>query len=141
MLLSVVAIVEAMRTGIGSVNMPGAGFFMFGAGICLFGFSVLLLIHNNRTSGHSSDSRRGDSPKGRTLNVILVLSACVTYAFLLEPLGFLPSTLLLMFFLFWGIQPQPWWVIFLGCIGSSSLSYIIFHVFLKVQLPIGFLGI
>ena len=66
---------------------------------------------------------------------------CIAYTLLLEFLGYLPSTLLLMVFLFWGIYPHPWWVIITGGVGSAILSYLLFHVLLKIDLPIGFLGI
>lgn len=73
--------------------------------------------------------------------VVLTLVFIFVYGLLLEPLGFLLTTFLMMGFLLRLIEPQRWRTVIAGAVLSALGSYLIFQVWLEVELPKGFLGI
>jgi len=69
--------------------------------------------------------------------MILTIIALLAYAVGMEYLGFLISTFLFIAFLLKFIEPQRWSVVLLGSILTSGISYGVFELILKVQLPRG----
>ena len=61
------------------------------------------------------------------------------YTYFFETIGFIISSLLLMLFLFKGIEPQKWSAAILSTILTSIVTYTIFVLWLKCQLPRGIL--
>jgi putative tricarboxylic transport membrane protein len=72
---------------------------------------------------------------------LLVLAALFLYVFLLEILGYMISTFLLMLFLFRAIKAQSWVVLIAGSVFTSLSTYFLFKFWLQVQFPVGILGI
>jgi len=70
----------------------------------------------------------------------LVLAVLLAYTAFLEVLGFLLATFLLLLFLFRGIEPQRWVVSIGGSALTSFITYALFELWLKTQLPKGFIG-
>jgi uncharacterized protein (DUF58 family) len=56
-------------------------------------------------------------------------------------LGFPLSTLILLLLLLKGFEPQRWRVVIPLAIGLTVLTYFLFSVLLKCELPKGLLGI
>ena len=79
--------------------------------------------------------------RDRWKNLAGVLVSLFIYAGILDFLGFVLSTFLLLVFLFrFGITPQRWiWAIGGGAIASLS-CYAVFELWLRTQLPKGILG-
>ncbi len=69
-----------------------------------------------------------------------VVAALLIYAALLEKVGFLIWTTLLLIYLFRAIEPQKWKLAIGLAILASLLSYLVFDRLLEGQLPRGFLG-
>jgi len=125
--------------GLGSLSDPGPGFLPFWSGVFLGGLSIVLYVQS--ALKRQQEGKASWLPKEQWLNLVLVLAAMFVYAMLIEEAGFLVSTVLLMFFLFkvMGGMRLSWAAV--GSILFSVMSYIIFYLWLKVQLPKGFLGI
>jgi putative tricarboxylic transport membrane protein len=130
---------ESLRIGIGSLRKPGTGFFSFLGGVVLLGFALVLLLTNILRSQPDREEKSTQSFRWR--NVVLVAVAILAYGLVLEYLGYLLSTLILMIFLFRAIESQPWWIVISASVCSSGFSYLLFQVWLKVDLPRGMLGI
>ena len=77
------------------------------------------------------------SGEGRWSSVMMTVGSLLGYAFLVEPLGFFISTLLLLLFLFRFIGNLKWWVVFTGMVLVTLMTHVLFKVALKVQLPGG----
>jgi hypothetical protein len=129
---------RARNLDVGRIVQPGPGFFPFWLGVSLILLSLALIIRGFR-------AKAGTSPVAQSLwkgilwkKVILTLGALLIYAFLLESLGYVLATFLLMFFLFRAIEPQRWPVVILGSIVTSLVTYVVFRLWLQVQLPMGF---
>ena len=127
---------EAQKLGIGTPRTPAPGFFPVILGGALGLLSVILLY----TAFFRKETEVPVSGLWQGLlwhKTLLILASLTAYTFLVEPLGYLVTTLLLMTFLFRGIEPQKWWVALTGAILSSAVTYILFRILLQVQLPRG----
>ncbi len=138
MSLAIFICVESYRLPIGSWRDPGAGLFPLLSGIFLGFLSGLTFI---RAFLHKKkEFRETWYSKDKWKSLILVLMVLFGYALFLEILGFLLSTFLLLVFLFRGIEPQRWIVSIGGSAVASFLSYAVFELWLKTQLPKGIFG-
>ena len=58
---------------------------------------------------------------------------------LLEPVGFLPLTVVLLILLFKTVEPQSWTTAILGAIVTTLVVYVVFGIGLGTQFPPGLL--
>ena len=72
--------------------------------------------------------------------MLMVMGALVLYTLLFQVLGFLLDTFWLIAFLLRVMQPMNWKKVMAGAVLASGAAYLIFQVWLKAQLPAGFLG-
>jgi len=125
----------------GNIHNPGPGFFPLWLGIILGALSIGLILQ----AGRQEEGGRalGDIPaeKIRWQKVLFVLISLVLYGCLMNILGFLIVTFLLMAFLLRFIEPQPWKSVIGWTLVGSLGSYLVFEVWMKLRLPRGFLGI
>jgi putative tricarboxylic transport membrane protein len=78
--------------------------------------------------------------QGRWKKLVLILAILLSYAFILENLGYVFSTFLLLFFLLRFVEAQRWLVTVAGSLLVSLVSYGVFDKWLKMQLPKGIWG-
>ncbi len=125
---------------LGSMHDPGSGFILFWIGIAMMALSVavVVLALAKRPGGPPEVSPWADVSWGR---VIAVLVALVAYGWLLERLGFVLTTTIVMVFLFKAVEPQRWWIAAAGAVASAVVGYVVFKVWLGAQLPAGAFGI
>jgi putative tricarboxylic transport membrane protein len=125
--------------GIGGIRSPGTGFlpFLTGVAICVLASTVFITGTRSRRRGV-----KWINPFAKVMwsKPLTALAALLVYAFILNPVGFIPSTALLVGFLLRVIQPQSWLVVLLGAILTSLVTYLVFQVWLGTQLPAGLLG-
>ena len=125
---------------VGTANEPGPGLLPLIAGIVI---SLLALVIVAK-SFFAKTCREMDLIKcwktSRGLKLLYTIGALLIYAVMLDHVGFLFMTLLLLLFLFRKIEPQTWkWAIGLSILASVG-SYLLFDRFLQAQLPRGFWG-
>jgi putative tricarboxylic transport membrane protein len=138
--LSVSICIESFRlpVGIGTWRYPGPGFFPLGAGIIMGCLCLGLYLKAARTpAGKLEESWY---VKTRWKKLVLILVILLGYAFVLEKLGYVLSTFLLLFLLFRFIEAQGWLVSIVGSLMVSLVSYGVFDKWLKMQLPKGIWG-
>ena len=125
---------QSEKLSLGRPLAPGPGFFPFCLGLLLIGIALIIFVQGLRGS---PGVRETGLKRGR---VVLALAALFAYQFLLEPLGYLLSTFLLMFLFLKMMAKKAWWFVpAVACLISLS-SYILFKIWLKVFLPSGLLG-
>lgn len=134
LILSIVIMVESYRFDIGSFHNPGPGFLTFWTGSILGLLSVILLLKSWKTRSNEMEL---DFKKIMWKNVILVVASMFVYALLLEQLGFMLTTLLLIGFLLLAIESKKWYVVIAVAILTALMSYAIFELWLGSQLPKG----
>ena len=125
---------------LGNLRDPGPGFMFFWVGVIMIGLSLIVLIKAVREKG-----QRGELKvlwtQIRWKKVLLVLAALSVYAYVLTPLGFIPTTILLLIFLFKAVEPQKWSYAILGAVVCTLAAYGLFGFWLGCQLPQGLLGL
>jgi putative tricarboxylic transport membrane protein len=135
LVLGLAGIIEARKLPFGSVATPGPGFFP----LCLAaGFSLVALALVIRSRGEREGE--GAAPlilPGRRDKVIAAIVTLVAYALVLEWLGFIAATFLLMLVLFRAVEPQRWIVALGGAAACALLSHLVFRIWLGVRLPRG----
>ncbi len=139
-ILGLAVCLGSLQYKLGTPASPGTGFMPFLAGAAICFFSGIGLIHSTlrRRQGEGWTSvLRGVFWK----NALIILISLLAYALLLVPLGFVITTTLFIAFLLRAIVPQRWPVVIACSILTAAISYLIFEIWLKAQLPKGPLGI
>lgn len=141
LIFSSVVAVESARLGLGSFRGPGPGFLPFVASLVLGVLSSLLLLQAIHRKEEEKELTKTLSGWGSWEKVVYTLAALLLYVFLLEKLGFLLCTLLLVAFLLRVIERQRSLVVMVTAFFATIFTYILFQVWLNIQLPSGVLGI
>lgn len=132
---------EAGRLPFGTSKSPGPALLPFGSGILLFLLTVVFVLKSGPRTGKWSDSAAVLWHGLHWKRVLSTLFSLILYALLVEKLGYLITTSMLMFSLFWAKGPRRWLIALAGALAVSILSFIFFDMVLKVRLPSGILGI
>lgn len=135
--------VGAFKYGITRSGIPGAGFFPLLAGFIMITLSLVVLGSSFKKREESEILLkekffpRRSSPK----RIGLTLAGLFGYWLLLESVGFLGTTFLFLVYLLRFIEPQGWTKVLVVAVLATGISYLLFNILLKVQMPIGFLGV
>ena len=108
LLLSFYLCIESYRLGLSTANRPGPGFFPFIATIAIGLIAAFRLVNSIRISAPDDHSELGIA--GEVKLVLYVIAGMTAYAFLLDFLGFLLCTFLLVAFYLKIIAARRWLV-------------------------------
>lgn len=135
-LLGVYVALHGYHLGLGRLRHPGPGFIFFTAA------SLLILLGLIDLAGHfkAGKAKKETGAPVRWRKVLFVIVALGAYAFLLNSLGFLLATFLLMIFLFKAVEPMKWWLALAGSACTTLAAMGIFKLLLDVPFPRGPLG-
>lgn len=130
--------IEALNYPLGtSLRKVGPGFFPLVCLAFLCIFSVLLLVKSIRDW---PKKLRANWPRS-AIPALLVLSSVFAYGFVLPWLGFLITTFLFSFLLFFYGYPRRFLLAVLGAAVTSISTVLVFEVWLKIQFPHGLIGV
>ncbi len=113
-------------------------------------FIPALKVTGEESGGHPPRLRSGDvcacgralGPNGaRWGKVLFVIIALILYGALINYVGFLVVTFLLIAFLLRFVDPQSWKKVLGWALIGSIGAYLIFEVWIKLRLPKGFFGV
>jgi putative tricarboxylic transport membrane protein len=140
--LGVSVSLSSYRLKLGSLSEPGPGLMPFLLGILLSIFSLSLLLRSLKKHPTGSKDSRGESPWAGVdfKKVVLIFMALVCYAFLLESIGFVLVTFLLLLLLFKIVEPRKWVPALVASTLIAAVAYLLFVTILGVDLPSGVLG-
>jgi len=137
LVFSLYASIESFRLGIGTAHRPGPGFFPFGAAIAV---GVISLLRVWRTCKEIPITKMTVIATSREWKkIVCAVASMLLYAYLLEPLGFVICTFLLMAFYLKVIAAQRWLLSLSFAAAVAGVSYLFFDVLLNAQLPRGIL--
>jgi putative tricarboxylic transport membrane protein len=125
--------------GVGSSSEPGPGFITFLAGGTLTVLSVVLFIASGRSKLPFQGLRQIWEGL-ETKKVVYMFGLLLAYTLLIDPVGFLITTFLLLMLLFRVQGSYSYKSVLLLSAASTILSFIVFDQWLGVQLPRGFMG-
>ena len=133
-LFSLYVCVESVRLGLGTYQEPGAGFVSFCAGMILgvLSLSLIFLALAHRTKNEETWHNPG--------RILMVFLALLGFALLVEWLGFILTTFLLMWFLLKIVEQRGWGFSIGVALVVTGTSYVVFDVWLMAELPAGILG-
>lgn len=120
---------------------PGPAFFPVWMSVITAVLSLALLVQTTvgRAVATSSAPLRPDRPGA--LRILAILAALVGSVALLDPLGFRLSLFLFLIFLPPALGARNWWFTVVFALAGSFGVFHVFYYWLKVPLPVGFLGL
>ena len=131
--------IDSYKLGLQTFSDPGSGIFPFLSGIllcilvlpicinCLKELRKVNIMIEERMVSYQDLKKRG-----------AVLACLIGYFLFLNILGFLITTLLFLYGLFWIGNPRRWLFVLVFSVVVSALSYIIFDLLLEISFPSGF---
>ena len=132
----------AVDLGLGDLTEPGAGLFPFMISLLLIVFAIGLFAASLRKRGRFSfvEIRKLWPDRDGFRRIGLTVLFLASYVVALNYLGFLLVTFLFIFVLMRFIEPQKWPTVILGSLLTAGVSYAIFEIWLRANLPVGLLG-
>ncbi len=128
------------RLGLGTLTSPGPGFLPFWCAFILSALSLGVFFHRLLIpSGGEPQKIRKLWAGVRWARGVFVVAALLVYTLVFSSWGYLMSTMALLLFLFKTIEPQRWAVAVGGAVLASLISFVVFALWLDVQLPRGIL--
>jgi hypothetical protein len=136
LIFALIVIWQSFLMPVGRLSKPGPGFLPLWVGIILALLSAFLWIEAGlrKSAPVQVQFLTGE---GRWSSALFTVGSLLAYALLIEFLGFIICTLLLLIFLFRFVGNQKWWLVFTETVLVTIVTHVIFKVGLKVQLPIG----
>ncbi len=137
--IALATFLEVSSVPIGTARRPETGFYplILASLLTILSFSLLWeTLKEKKEKGSSAPKAWGGLKK-----VGLTVGALLAFAFLLKPLGYIPTMFLLIAFLMRAIEPQRWWKVIMVSVLCSAVSFLILDLVLDTPLPRGILGI
>jgi putative tricarboxylic transport membrane protein len=135
--LGLLAVLTAIRTGVGTLTSPGPGLLPLIGGLLMILLSLVVFLQ--AFSQEARESERA-SVKIGNWRIWLVTLCLICYAFAFKRLGFTIATFLFLGFLFQLLERRSWFKTLFTAAATIFAVYMVFYVWLQVQLPRGFLG-
>ncbi len=136
--LAVGIVMESLRLNLGQWGQPGPGLHPFLTGLVMGILSLVVFIQSFLNNG--TKERKGWWKGVRWGKVLFMISALIVYTFLMDVLGFVIATFLLVAALLKIIEPQGWAISLGGGAVMAVALYVVFAVWLQVYLPQGLLS-
>jgi hypothetical protein len=134
---AVAGLVGASRLSIGTAHQPGPGFFPLVLAAVLLLTSLGLLGHALRPRPGAPLPAAPGTARRRRGKAIATVGALFVYALIMETVGFTTATFLLLAFLFLVIEPRRWVIALGGSLVTAVVTWVVFKLWLGVQLPVG----
>ncbi|HVN25053.1 MAG TPA: tripartite tricarboxylate transporter TctB family protein [Syntrophorhabdales bacterium] len=140
LLIGVTVSVWSYRTGLGTFKEPGVGFVAFAAGLFVMAIGALVTVFKRPASektGAGSERVRPRFLESAPFKLSYTLALLVFYALFLDLLGYILTTFVVLFGLFFNPNNKRLTGALLASFLSVAVTYLVFEVWLKSQLPRG----
>jgi putative tricarboxylic transport membrane protein len=121
--------------GLGNSRMPGPGAWPLLLGVAIAALGGWLYFHPGIPGDETAQ------PESRWAALVISLASFFGYALLLEPLGYLVTTTLVMIVQLRWVEDRRWAVTLSTSLLAAVVSFVMFGVWLKVPLPPGIIPI
>jgi len=136
--LGIFVIRSGLKLKLGTINDPGSGYVLFYTGILMCAFAATIIAAALGGGGPTFGSRWKDA---RWTKPVVVIACLTAFAFALDPLGFLLSSIPLMLLLMRLIDPVRWELaVPVSILVPAGMWWLLKHG-LGIQLPSGVFGV
>ncbi len=129
--------ISSIRLGLGRVNDPGPGMIPLGTGALLILFSLAAIVESAVRKGEEEPPCFGNRRWPLILGVLFVI---FIYAVVLQVLGFLLATFLLLAWLFRVSGVRGWTAAVAASLATTGLTYLLFDTLFQCNFPRGLFG-
>jgi putative tricarboxylic transport membrane protein len=134
LIFSLIGFIYGYRLPRGTLFKPGAGFFPFYLSVILGILSLMLLFKSlMRKAGESIQIG------SRWKKLILSVLGLVAFAYILQPLGFVLSSILVFFLIMKFVEGRTWKLTLVTSISFTVFFYVVSVKYLSIPLPKGIL--
>ncbi len=140
--LTVIYLYEAFQLPFGAARMPDMGFVPVLAGFLVLGLCLLLIgkdlffLQKRKPQETQAENAREEGDSRRPLLISLAL---IAYPLILVPIGFIPSTIGLMFYCLWVMKYRGWLGSLVIALLATGVAHLLFAIWLHVPFPKGIL--
>ena len=133
----------SLQLPLGAPRMPGSGFFPLVLGLALMALAAGHGVHIYRARPKAAAVETPAAPAapggdGATRRVVLFVAGVIAAVALLQPLGYVLSSFLLMLVLLRILGLRLWYSVAIALL-SAAACYVVFVRWLKIPLPSGWL--
>ena len=140
LLIGVIVTTWSFRTGLGTFKEPGVGFVAFASGLFIMAVGALVTVlrrPETQKIGTASGKTHSRFLESAPFKLTYTLALLVFYALLLDLLGYIITTFAVLFGLFFDPVGRRWAGPLLASFLSVTITYLVFEVWLRSQLPRG----
>jgi len=132
----------SLQLPLGTLRMPGTGFFPLALGLALMALAAGRGVQLYRARPEAAAPGTPAAPaaaegEGATRRVVLFVCGVIAAVALLQPLGYVLSSFLLMLVLLLILGLRPWYTSAGIAFVSAAACYVVFVFWLKIPLPPG----
>jgi len=127
----------AWRTHLGSFREPGPGFVPFFSGILMGGIGFIMLLSKVRATPSQSDTSEVSFFPRNWRHLIFTMALLFGYTLFLDSIGYIITTLLMMWAFFYIFGGRRWVSSLLISSFIVAVTYLVFDVWLRCQFPRG----
>jgi putative tricarboxylic transport membrane protein len=120
---------------------PGAGFLPFWLGVLLAVSATILFASAWRRQPTEKDNRSIFPGKQPLFAITAVMVGLAVYIFLIETLGYLVDTFLLILFLMKTVEREKWPLTLIVAVVTTATLFFTFQILLKITLPSNMFGL
>lgn len=132
----------SLQLPLGSLRMPGSGFFPFWLGLLLMGLAAGQILHSRvRAEAGTAEAAVGGRAAGSTRQVLTFMGIIALATALLDILGFPLVAFLLMATLLKLLGLRRWRDSLFIALLTAGVSYFLFVRWLQIPMPKGWLGL
>lgn len=136
-ILGLFVCVLAGQVHFGSFREPGPGFVAFFSGLLIGGIGLVMLLTAVRPTPLQCNPPGTAFPRKNWRQLFFTMALLCGYALLLDRLGYIISTLSMMWAFFYVSGRRRWIASLLMSSAVVASTYLVFDVWLRCQLPRG----
>lgn len=127
----------AWKTHLGSFREPGPGFVAFLSGLFIAGVGLIMILTETRTKLSPGESSSLSLSVRTWPQLFFTMALLFGYAILLDVLGYVLTTFLLMWSFFYAFGGRRRALSLMVSLIIVSVTYLVFEVWLRCQFPRG----